>query len=98
MFSISESITRNIEGLLKKKNLDSVTIKFGGDGTRCCRNVTLVNFVYTIFEDPDCLSYLGQHTIGIGEIKEDYESLEEPSFRARNKRFYLQSTRNRKIE
>ena len=50
-------------------------VKLTGDGTRIARGYSIVNFVFTILEDGQAQSDLGNHVIAILKIEENYEKL-----------------------
>ncbi len=73
---IKKRILTYVKSLSEGEALDLVKIKLGCDGTNICRNVKLVNFVFSIInEKVKAASVNGCYRIGIFRInKEDYES------------------------
>lgn len=75
-----DRLTEHVHHLLntkKKKNAgDKLRVKLSGDGTRICRKLNLVNFMFTfLIEDGIAISSRGNHTIAIINVSEDYDKL-----------------------
>ena len=52
-----------------------INIKLSGGGTRVGRNLHVVNFTFTLVDEPQATSVAGHHTLAILEMSEHYDEL-----------------------
>ena len=77
--SSKESLMLNIKSLESNQpDLETLYIKFIGDGTRVGKRLHIVNFGYTILnEKRKAMADNGSYYLAIIKIKEDYDNMRE---------------------
>ena len=78
---VSNQINKYLDNIdqYQLESTEVLKIKLCCDGTKISRNVFIVNFASTIINDfTNCNSSFYHFPLGIREIEEEYESLDEP--------------------
>ena len=52
-----------------------IRIKLSGDGPRAGRNLHVLNFTFTLIDEPQAASVMGNYSLAVFEIRESYDDL-----------------------
>ena len=74
--SLIDRVKARIRNLIiKSPDIQKIHIKLTGDGTQIARGLTIVNIAFTILEEDHASSVLGNYSVAIFKIVENYENL-----------------------